>query len=123
MPERIQMSRQHPWRADHPDAVIVDRSTRWGNPYAVARRGQHWVVLHPGGRTLVEERSRTKAFAASVVAFVGAVHGLDRDVALPFDEHDVAAQLAGRDLACWCPPGQPCHAEALLIIANKRSAR
>lgn len=27
-------------------------------------------------------------------------------------------QLAGRDLACWCPPGQPCHADVLLDVAN-----
>jgi hypothetical protein len=26
--------------------------------------------------------------------------------------------LAGRDLACWCKPGAPCHADALLVIAN-----
>lgn len=25
MPKRIQMTRQKPWRADHPDAVIVAR--------------------------------------------------------------------------------------------------
>jgi Domain of unknown function (DUF4326) len=26
--------------------------------------------------------------------------------------------LAGRDLACWCPPGEPCHADVLLDVAN-----
>ena len=26
--------------------------------------------------------------------------------------------LWGLDLACWCPPGQPCHADVLLEIAN-----
>lgn len=24
------------------------------------------------------------------------------------------AELAGRDLACWCNPGDPCHADVLL---------
>lgn len=33
MPERVQMARQHPWRDRHPDAVIVDRRTKWGNPF------------------------------------------------------------------------------------------
>lgn len=28
------------------------------------------------------------------------------------------AELAGRNLACWCPPGQPCHADILIEIAN-----
>ncbi|WP_307837891.1 DUF4326 domain-containing protein [Actinoplanes teichomyceticus] len=29
----------------------------------------------------------------------------------------VRTALAGRDLACWCPPGQPCHAQVLLEVA------
>jgi hypothetical protein len=35
------------------------------------------------------------------------------------------APLRGKNLACWCPPGQPCHADVLLQVANepKRVAR
>ena len=32
-PRRIQMSRARPWRAENPDAVIVARPTKWGNPF------------------------------------------------------------------------------------------
>lgn len=28
------------------------------------------------------------------------------------------ANLRGKDLACWCPLDQPCHADVLLRIAN-----
>lgn len=28
------------------------------------------------------------------------------------------APLRGRDLACWCPLDQPCHADVLLELAN-----
>lgn len=28
-------------------------------------------------------------------------------------------QLKGKNLACWCPLNQPCHADILLEIANK----
>jgi Domain of unknown function (DUF4326) len=34
---------------------------------------------------------------------------------------DLAAlrrNLAGRDLACWCPLNQPCHADVPLELAN-----
>jgi hypothetical protein len=31
---------------------------------------------------------------------------------------DVRRELAGRGLACWCKPGQPCHADVLLEVAN-----
>lgn len=30
----------------------------------------------------------------------------------------VRDELAGLDLACWCKPGEPCHADVLLAIAN-----
>lgn len=28
------------------------------------------------------------------------------------------SDLAGRDLACWCPPGTACHGDVLLSLAN-----
>lgn len=28
------------------------------------------------------------------------------------------AQLRGKDLACWCPVDQPCHADVLIELAN-----
>jgi hypothetical protein len=30
----------------------------------------------------------------------------------------VRRELRGLDLACWCKPGWPCHADVLLEIAN-----
>lgn len=27
-------------------------------------------------------------------------------------------ELRGKDLACWCPLNQPCHADVLLELAN-----
>jgi hypothetical protein len=31
--------------------------------------------------------------------------------------------LAGKDLACFCPLGQPCHADVLLELANAEEPR
>lgn len=31
-------------------------------------------------------------------------------------------QLRGKDLACWCPLDQPCHADVLLELANGEAA-
>lgn len=28
------------------------------------------------------------------------------------------SELRGKNLACWCPIGQPCHADVLLEVAN-----
>ena len=32
---------------------------------------------------------------------------------------DVRLELRGRDLACYCPLTEPCHADVLLDIANE----
>lgn len=31
---------------------------------------------------------------------------------------DIRSELVGRDLACWCPLDQPCHADVLIELAN-----
>jgi hypothetical protein len=98
--QRVQMTRQAPWRAAHPDAVRVDRSTRWGNPFTVADYG-----------------SRSAAVAQYRKALLaGALPGIGRHA--PVTVADVRAELAGRDLACWCPLDDACHAEVLLEVAN-----
>jgi hypothetical protein len=32
-------------------------------------------------------------------------------------------ELAGRDLACWCKPGELCHADIWLEVANRKTDR
>lgn len=32
--------------------------------------------------------------------------------------HEEILQLAGKNLACWCPEDRPCHADVLLKLAN-----
>lgn len=67
-PKRIQMSRQRPWRAENPDAVIVARPSAWGNPYRVERVGKTtWHVTN--GSWLCEtihSRSGAEARSAAV---------------------------------------------------------
>lgn len=35
---------------------------------------------------------------------------------------EIRAELRGKNLACWCPPGVPCHADVLLELANREAA-
>ncbi|MFI1996322.1 tyrosine-type recombinase/integrase [Actinoplanes sp. NPDC020271] len=95
---RIQMSRQHPWRTEHPDAVIVDRSTRWGNPYNVDELGRAEAV---------------DRFQQALLA--GELPGIGEHP--PVTVTDVRAELAGQTLACWCAPGAECHADVLAAVA------
>ncbi|RWC93861.1 MAG: DUF4326 domain-containing protein, partial [Mesorhizobium sp.] len=36
---------------------------------------------------------------------------------------DNVSELTGKNLACWCKPGAPCHADVLLEIANRSNPK
>ena len=60
-PQRVQMSRQHPWRAEHPDAVIVARPSKWGNPFKI---GGEYVVDDGVGLGVLDVDSAINAASA-----------------------------------------------------------
>lgn len=118
-PKRIQMSRRHPWRAANPDAVIVARPSKWGNPFKVVRDDDdNWDVRYDG-ITFDYASSKEDALELAVEIFAleiaptASIDGID----YPFYV-DIERELAGKDLACWCPLDQPCHADVLLELAN-----
>jgi len=114
-PVRIQRLRTKGWRMP-PDAVYVGRPSRWGNPWRVVRQPRSWhdeyARRHPHAVYNPNERSFLGTFDSEERARYWAAQGFRRD----FDG-DVTA-LRGKDLACWCPLDQPCHADVLLELAN-----
>src|SRR5690606_32989452 len=109
MPTRIQRRRTRGWRMPS-GAVYVGRGSRWGNPYRVARVGGGYVVEGPGwgsshARRVEAQQVAVERYRVWVVHQSGFV---DR----------ARARLAGCELACWCAPGVPCHADVLLGVAN-----
>lgn len=124
MPKRIQMSRQRPWRAENPDAVIVARPSKWGNRWRVVRvqcslGGLCWGVTTPEVG-IMQQHAESQGEAAH-----WAVQGFERDIrshANGYGPAEVRVALAGRDLACWCPLDEPCHADVLLELANTTGA-
>ena len=109
MPKRIQMTRNKPWRKDNPDAVIVARPGKWGNPFKIkaseeagyTRRGavmafEDWLNGNPWACGCNE------TFEAERRAILNSLH-----------------DLRGKDLACWCPLDAECHADVLLRLANE----
>ena len=128
-PKRIQRRRTAGWRMPE-GAVYVGRPTRWGNPFRV---GCHYKRDVDGGI------SRLGARFIYLEAFEGyqdetyttirtAVEAIDwfRWYWTTMTEQELATMreaLRGRDLACWCPLDQPCHADVLLEIANDTRRR
>ena len=107
MPRRVQRKRTKGWRMPR-GAVYVGRGTPYGNPYRVARTrrdlesGDPMVVATPA-----EAAARYRDW-------------LDNTRRGQCVRDLLVNHLWGRDLACWCPPGQPCHADVLLELANPR---
>ncbi len=122
MPERIQMTRQRPWRHEHPNAVIVARPSKWGNPWA----------LIPDGRFMRERTYRVAYKDLYSPGWQPVPARFDGGGMLAGDARQIAADLfreqsapmlnvtplTGRDLACWCTLDQPCHGDVLLELAN-----
>ena len=99
-----------------PGAVYVGRPSRWGNPYVVRCSGNSAVVANR--RKTINIMHGPKAIADAIVH---AVWYYEYDLVygrLPFSVSDVRRELRGKDLVCWCPLGQPCHADVLLDLAN-----
>jgi hypothetical protein len=67
-------------------AVKVTRPGRWGNPYKVADYGLT-RALELYRQHLADHPERVER---------------------------ARRELAGKDLACWCPLDQPCHADILM---------
>ena len=141
MPQRIQRKRTKGWRMPE-GAVYVGRPTKWGNPFAVVPEPNHpswagprfysvqtpdgelWSPSPSGqpifGKGAAESAHRHRASELAVELFSMAV-----DPAASSDDlrdypliADMERELRGKDLACWCPLDQPCHADVLLDLAN-----
>lgn len=113
---RIQRKRTAGWRAPA-GAVYVGRGTRWGNPARVVFRkdtgGWHVEHDHGAGVGTWPTAAEARRFAVAVYE-----HHLDTH---PYLAKAVREELAGRDLLCWCPIDQPCHADVLLDLANQHA--
>lgn len=117
MPERIQLKRTKGWRKPE-GAIVVARPGRWGNPFKPAMVINR-VALRQG---IVETYCQSPAHAVECYRkwlkgqpFLVGGHNL---APRPPTVDDIRAALRGHDLACWCPPDKPCHADVLLEIAN-----
>jgi hypothetical protein len=95
-------------------ALYVGRPGKWGNPNRVVYRQDTggWHVEHDNGGSVGSWPTPAGAAGFAVEAY--RAHLADR----PDLVEAARTELAGRDLACWCAPDMPCHADVLLELAN-----
>jgi len=97
MPKRIQRKRVKGWRM--PDnTVYVGRPTKWGNPFPC------------GGNNELAKDSYREWVYKEKQKYVGVN---------PPSIEDIKKELRGKDLACWCKEGEPCHADVLFLIGTQ----
>jgi hypothetical protein len=106
-----------------PNTVSVTRPGRWGNPFPVDHEGtqMHCLTLGLDGNDPLD-----RATAAVDLFRTWMTHGkVNEMIALFLPKIDRAPpvritqrELRGKNLACFCPLDKPCHADALLEIAN-----
>ncbi|MEE4210586.1 MAG: DUF4326 domain-containing protein [Parvularcula sp.] len=128
MPKRIQRKRTKGWRMP-PGAVYVGRPGRWSNPWSVVLTDDRtaWTVrrkagLRPGVEVCPYRGSHRASHEGAITWSVEAFRRWLRQTPSGRALAEAAKrELRGRNLACWCPLGNPCHADVLLEIANPRT--
>ena len=120
-PKRLRRERTKGWRK--PDnCVIVDRTTKWGNPFKVGEKIRNDSPLWPYIAAAVPGGSRGLADLTPVTR----EQAVDLYSSWVIEQPHLMlslGELAGKDLACFCPlpaEGEPdrCHAALLLALAN-----
>ena len=102
-PQRIQRKRSKGFKLPE-NTVIVDRTTKWGNPFIVS------PTVKPGSRS-----------GCDLICVPTIEDAIDcYRLYLQRDDIDLdPAELRGKNLACWCKLDAPCHADVLLELANE----
>lgn len=112
-PKRIQLSRKKGFNLQEASqklnglpAVNVSRPTRWGNPFKIGKR--YYDYLATNGVCIIRDHEDViESFKVYLFNSPSLVEAIKRE-------------LTGKNLACWCPMNQACHADILLDIANEK---
>lgn len=113
-PRRIQRQRTKGWRMPE-GAVYVGRPTKWGNPFGREAAIESGYATEESWRAFVVECFRD---------WIGPSQQGRNWWQGPESDRCRAAiikglhELRGKDLVCWCPLDQPCHADVLLELAH-----
>ncbi len=109
LPRRIQRRRGVAGWKMPANTVYVGRPSRWGNPLRVGQwRDYSAADAVRDYKGWLDRKSMLSSFN---IAFGD-----------PPTKAEIRAALRGKNLCCWCKPGEPCHADVLLEIANASPA-
>lgn len=107
-PIRVQLRRAKGWKMP-PNTVKVDRTTPQGNPFIVGRDGDAAQCVY-----------LFKMLMGGFLA-LSSTCGMADQMRVYRAVRAARERLRGKNLACWCRPNQPCHADVLLEVFNSPS--
>ena len=100
-PKRIQRKRTKGWRKPA-NTSYVGRPTKYSNQFVIGR--YNFKLKRDMTAQDCVDRYKFWIISRKMIGF---------------DEFDVATELKGKNLMCWCALAQPCHADVLLELANR----
>ena len=123
-----------------PNTVSVTRPGKFGNPFDFRPSDCCWLALSYGcrGDRLGRQEASVKAFREWIeppargkqtvryergMRLGEAQIGPRFIVGPPPSIKTIRAELAGKNLACFCALSEPCHADVLLELANAPECR
>jgi hypothetical protein len=128
MPKRIQRKRTKGWRTPV-DAIYVGRPTVFGNPFieCTGRDGSTSIAVLDGNVCVLHIKKPCGSVADYYRDFVlGRLPSIRGIRGLTDQARNIRrklVELKGWDLVCWCKPGEACHADVLLELANSQEAQ
>lgn len=121
-PIRVQLRRTKGWRMPE-NTVKVDRTSRHGNQFVIVEYDDRFAITRfPDDLRFGIDRNEDASFADDLASARAEAVRRYREWLLSdwgnFHREQKVQDLRGKNLACWCPPDQPCHADVLLEVAN-----
>ena len=114
-PMRLQRKRTKGFHLESPNGlgiVYVGRPSRWGNPYKVGdiyyQTDMSWK--YPKKMRVRNAQDAVYQYEKWIMEIMYTDPGRYKEMIVP---------LSGKNLSCFCPLDQPCHADVLLKLASQ----
>lgn len=117
MVERLRLSRKSGFRLPE-SAASVARPSRFGNPFKIGDR----LPEEYGGDPISDAETAVRLYRKALERTLQGVRRGDEynpiweKFGSPDNLRFELETLRGKDLACWCKAGDPCHADVLLEV-------
>jgi hypothetical protein len=104
------------------NTVYVGRPTKWGNPFNLEACGTRSkaVRLYRAWMTGTFTEKSIERIIGGGAKVEEQPLGIFYHLLIRGGLRRMLPELRGKNLACWCPLDQPCHADVLLEIANAK---